>query len=48
LDPFFDDEMNIYALIVGGVIIAVSLIGSLMLYNFKKNGNIVKSIFKEI
>jgi|LakMenEpi03Aug12_release.lakeMendotaPanAssembly.Ray.scaffolds.fasta_scaffold3651475_1 hypothetical protein len=48
LKPFFEDDMDVYAVIVGGAIIAITLILSLILYKLKKDNKIKTSIFREI
>jgi hypothetical protein len=40
--------MDVYAVIVGGAIIAITLILSLILYKLKKDNKIKTSIFREI
>lgn len=40
--------MNIYAVIVGAALIGFSIVSSIICYKIKKNGKIVKSIFREI
>lgn len=48
LEPFFQDNMDVYAVAVGGVIIAITIIVSLIIYKLKKDNQIKKSIFREI
>ena len=48
LKPFIEDDMNIYAMAIGGGIIAITIILALIIYKLKKDNNIVRSIFREI
>jgi hypothetical protein len=48
LQPFFQDDMDIYAVAVGGAIIVITIIVSLIIYKLKKDSQIKKSIFREI
>lgn len=46
LEPFFQDNMDVYAVAAGGAIIIITIIVSLILYKLKKDNQIKRSIFR--